>query len=106
MKRTREALKALKATIGSLRYSIVRNEKIFLTGKKSFCKEAGEFFLSAKKKLFAVENKEVILSIWSSHGNKNSPGCIARNLQVDEIIHCFYCLIKIPNGGRFFQNNS
>ena len=39
-----------------LRYRIVRNEKIFLTGKKSFCKKAGEiFFLSAKKKLYAVE---------------------------------------------------
>ena len=46
-----------------LRYSIVRNETIFLTGKKSFCKEAGEIFPSAKKKLFSVENKEVILSI-------------------------------------------
>ena len=33
-----------------------RNETIFLTGKKSFCKKAGEiFFLSAKKKLYAVE---------------------------------------------------
>ena len=39
-----------------LRYRIVRNEKIFLTGKKSFCKKAGEIFLSAKKKLYAVEN--------------------------------------------------
>ena len=27
-----------------LRYSLVRNETIFLTGKKSFCKEAGEIF--------------------------------------------------------------
>ena len=56
----------------------------------------------AKKKLFAVENKEVIISIWSSQGNKNSPGYIACNLQVDGIIHRFHCLIKIPNGGRFF----
>ena len=46
-----------------LRYRIVRNEKIFLIGKKSFCKEAGEIFPSAKKKLFSVENKKVILSI-------------------------------------------
>ena len=72
-----------------LRYSMVRNKTIFLTGKKSFYKEAGEIFFSAKKKLFAVGNKEVILSIWSFHGNKNSPGYIACNLQVDEIIHRF-----------------
>ena len=35
---------------------IVRNEKIFLTGKESFCKKAGEIFLWANKKLYAVEN--------------------------------------------------
>ena len=38
VKRTSEALKQ------TLRYRIVRNEKMGLTGKKSFCKEAGEFF--------------------------------------------------------------
>ena len=48
----------------------MRNETIFLTDKKNFCMEAGEIFLSAKKKLFAVENEEVVISIWSSHGNK------------------------------------
>ena len=60
----------------------MRSENIFLTGKKSFCKEAGE-------------NKEVILSIWASQGNKNSPGYIVCNLQVDgRIIHRFYCRKK------------
>ena len=64
-------------------------------------------FLSAKKKLFAVENKEVILNIWSFHGNKNSPGYIACNLQVDGIIHRFYCFkIKITTGGKFFSKTT
>ena len=33
---------------------------------------------------------------------KISPGYIACNLQIDDIIHHLYCLIKIPNKGRFF----
>ena len=34
---------------------------------------------------------------------QNSPGYIACNLQVDGIIHRFYCLIKISNRGGFFS---
>ena len=33
-------------------------------------------FLSAKKKLFAVEKKEAIIRIWSSHGNKTHPAIL------------------------------
>ena len=41
-----------------LRYSIVRNEKIFSNHwvRKAFIRRLGKFFLSDKKKLFAVEN--------------------------------------------------
>ena len=50
VKRKSEALKAKIALPHCEKW------KIFLTGKQSFCKEAGEIFLWAKKELFAVEN--------------------------------------------------
>ena len=51
--------------------------EIFIVSTVFSTKLSPKLSLSAKKELFAVENKEVILSIWSSHGNKNSPGYIA-----------------------------
>ena len=37
---------------------------------------------------------------------KISPGYIVCNLQIDGIIHHLYCLIKIPNKGRFFSKKT
>ena len=67
-------------------------------------KEAGKFFSHGLEEIICRRKyiKEIILSIWSSHGNKNSPGYIACNLQIDGIIHRFNSLIKIPNEVNFF----
>jgi len=63
----------------------VRNEKSSLTGKNSFCKEAEKFFSLEKETIFCLKTyiKEINLSIWSSHRNKNSPGYSTCNLHMD-----------------------
>ena len=63
-----------------------KENKGLLTGKKSFCKEAENFFPSGKKQLFALNcyQREISLRIWpwSSHRDDNSTGCSACNLHM------------------------
>ena len=83
VKRTSEAFKA-RIALPQLEN---RKDLSNLIGKKTFCKvrRQGDFFSLGEETVSCLRKyiKEISLSIWSFHRNKNSPGYRACNLHIN-----------------------
>ena len=81
------------------KYFVTSSWEMKLTGKKSFCKEADNFFPLKRNNYLPLNYlKEISLSIWSSsHRDINSPSCCECSVICicgdGRNIHHFYCFL-------------